>query len=279
MSGFGFLPGRANQSGGSFSPDGTLPQYTSMTALAAGIASVGLLAELVGATTGEVILRARRVAEGAAGLITEGDWDLWQADGEEFDGAFAPLPLGAATAPTWGVAGDRATGGVSPAEGSLQFPGFRLQTGRRRVMSSIWYVDGLPDPVASNDCFAAGWARSAVGVVYVAGVGYSAAQYRAGGSIGGAADTVTWTTTPTASTPSVFGEFRTAIDMSQTGAVAASSAYLATAHHTTFASNPGWTSLTSASAGTLAADQVDFVATIALKGWPARCIVLTPTYS
>lgn len=280
MSGFGFLPGRANQSGGSFSPDGTLPTYTSMTALAAALTTVGNKAQLVGATTGAVILTATRETAGANGLNPGNKWNLWQADGPEFDGLFALLALGAATAPTWGVAGDRATGGVSPAAGSLQFPGWRKQNGRRRELKSTWYVDSIPGSPAASDCICAGWARTAGGVIYGGGFGVGTGQWRSGGCIGGAVDALSWTTSTGAATPSVFGEFDTTLSMHQTTATAATSGHLSGAHHSVLASTPsGWSTLVSAAASSLAADQVDFEPAIGRKGVVARCIILRPGYT
>ena len=280
MGGFGFLPGRANQSGGSFSPDGTLPTYTSMTALAAALTTVGNKAQLVGATTGEVILTATRETAGANGLNPGNKWNLGQADGPEFDGLFALLALGAATAPTWGVAGDRATGGVSPASGSLQFPGFRKQNGRRREMKSTWHVDSIPGSPASGDCICAGWARTNAGVIYAAGFGYGAAQWRSGGCIGGAVDVLTWSSATGAATPVVFGEFNTLLAMSQNSTTAASSGHFSGAHHSIPASTPsGWTNQATASASSLAANQTDFDPTIGRKGVVARCIILRPGYT
>lgn len=120
--------------GGSFTPDGTYPQYTSMTALSAGIPDVGMVAELVGATTGARILTAFRVAEGANGLITVNEWDLRQADGTEFDGAWEPAQAGA-TDPTrsWATAG--ASGGLNLTGGGyLMFPGWLTM---RRLLASV----------------------------------------------------------------------------------------------------------------------------------------------
>jgi hypothetical protein len=275
----GFPRRRAGASAPS-SPDGRLPTFTSMTELAASLTVVGRKAQLVGVDTGAVILTATRETAGANGLKPSDEWNLWLANGEEFDGLFAPLPLSVAGAPTWGVAGDRATGGVSPASGSLQFPGFRKQNGRRREMKSTWYVDSIPGSPASGDCICAGWARTNAGVIYAAGFGYGAAQWRSGGCIGGVVDVLTWSSATGAATPVVFGEFNTILAMSQNSATAASSGHFSGAHHATQASTPsGWTNQATASASSLAADQTDFEPTIGRKGVVARCIILRPGYT
>lgn len=169
------LPG-----GGPFTPDGRLPQYTSMSALDAGLTTVGRLAELVGATTGARIGVIERMAAGARGLRFD-QLDFDQADGTELDGAFAPLSLGAAAPVTWGGSGAR--GLILPA-GTVTLPGWRYVLGDR--MGIVARVEGwaTPGTPASNDCLAAGFIRDTTGVIaFGGGIGYNATPVRRGALI------------------------------------------------------------------------------------------------
>ena len=167
--------------GGSSAPDGTLPTYTTMSALDAGLTTVGRMAQLVGATTGAVILTCRRVAAGAGGLEILGPILLWQADGTEFDGAFAWASLGTAGAVTWGAAGDEATGGLIPPIGTVMLSGFRRLHGiRQRAMVAQWYVEAVPASPGTGMCLAVGVTPADEDPLRLIGygIGYSATNYR-----------------------------------------------------------------------------------------------------
>jgi hypothetical protein len=149
--------------GGGGGPDGTLPTFTTMTALDAGIPTIGRMAQLVGAATGAVILTARRVAEGAGGLEILGPVQLWQASGTEFDGAWAPSAAGTITpAFSWGAPGDVATGGVNLSGGGyLRFPGWQpLNINNISIMARA-RVLAVPDTPVAGDGVACGYVTPA----------------------------------------------------------------------------------------------------------------------
>jgi hypothetical protein len=179
MPNFGPLPGGGG--GGPSGPDGTLPTFTTMSALDAGLTVVGRRAQLVGATTGEVILTCVRRAAGAGGLAIEGPVTLWQADGTEFDSSWAWQSLGAAAAVTWGVAGDEATGGLIPPVGTVMLGGFRrLQPFSQRGWAARWRVDAVPAAPATGMCLAVGVTPADQNPQRLVGggVGYSTVNYR-----------------------------------------------------------------------------------------------------
>lgn len=180
-----FLPGCRRSSGGSFTPDGTYPTYTSMAALAAAVTATSRIAELIGGTTGARVALVERVSAGANGLVWRGDLNLYQADGTEFDGVFAPVLLGSGSI-AWGTAGSTSTGGVSISGGSgtIKFPGWRYIDGQRRIIYAQAYIDSFP---ANNvgDCMLVGVVPSAATVtdLYCGGVANNGSGVRAAGSV------------------------------------------------------------------------------------------------
>ena len=172
----------AGGSGGSFTPDGSLPQYTTMSALAAALTDVGRLALLVGATTGGRIALVERRAAGANGLVWHGDLALDQADGTELDGAFAPVSLGTTPAATWG--GPSARGLILPA-GTVKLPGWQYGVGRK--LGLFARVEGwtTPSPPSQNHCIGAGFIRESGGIAYGGGTAYNATPSRRGALISG----------------------------------------------------------------------------------------------
>jgi len=176
--------------GGSSAPDGTLPTYTTMSALDAGLTVVGRMAQLVGATTGAVILTCRRVAAGAGGLEILGPILLWQADGTEFDGSFAWASLAGASI-TWGVAGAEATGGLILGAGYAALPGFRPLRTRNPCLSARMVAVALPVSPASGDGACVGSHAVVAGRARLGGFAYSTTNPRSG--VVGAADTTSAT--------------------------------------------------------------------------------------
>ena len=165
--------------GGSSAPDGTLPAYTTMSALDAGLTTVGRMAQLVGATTGAVILTCRRVAAGAGGLEILGPILLWQADGTEFDGSFAWAALGTAGAVTWGAAGTEEAGGLIPPVGTVRMGGFRPLNRFGRARGAVAYFGALPGTPAGNNGLLVGEAAAGGSVFWGSGWGYSSTTWRA----------------------------------------------------------------------------------------------------
>jgi len=158
------------------------PRFGRMSALAAAL-PLGGVGWLVGATTEAVVLVARRVSAGARGLILMGEITLWQADGTEFDGDYQWLPVGAAAAPTWGVAGDITTGGMIVPEGAVTLRGLRGIRGLRRAATAEWVVDSVPASPLQHDALISGAVRygGSPRLLYGGGVGYGT-----GGKIRGA---------------------------------------------------------------------------------------------
>lgn len=153
-----------------------VPTFTSMTALAAEISVVGMVGDLVGATTGNRILRAKRDVAGANGLSIEGMIDFTQVSTtlSEFDGVFAPVLLSTSTgSKVCGTPGSDSTGGLicgaGGFDGALQFQGFRKIAGHIRMMwaevrldvlgtfTNLRYIGvGLGPTNAVGDCYAGG---------------------------------------------------------------------------------------------------------------------------
>lgn len=182
--GGGFPARRPGGSGPPPGPDGTLPQYTTMSALDAGLTVVGRMAQLVGATTGAVALTVRRVAAGAGGLEWLSPLLLWQLTGTELDGAFAPVLLGP-SAITWGTPGSRATGGITiVGNGTVQLPGWRGVSGVRRAMAADVLLTALGG--TALDCMLVGLlpTGATTGDFYGGGVAFSS-SVRAAASING----------------------------------------------------------------------------------------------
>lgn len=155
-------------------------EFTSMTSLAAACSTLGDIAYLVGQTTGEIICLCRRVDAGDPGIAWQGMVEVLQADGTEFDGAFAWDPIGAAADPTWGVAGVESTGGVNPAAGALRLGGFMPFKGLRRSVFAEWYVEALPTTPATADSLLAGLlpAAATTSDYYAGGAGYNSGTIR-----------------------------------------------------------------------------------------------------
>lgn len=179
-----FLSG-CRRGSSSFAPDGTYPQYTSATALAAAVTSTGRVAELIGATTGARIVLVERVAAGANGLRWRSELDLYQADGTELDGVFAPVLLGSGSI-AWGTAGSTSTGGVSISggTGTIKFPGWRFIDGQRRIVVGQMYIDSFPANNA-GDCFLIGCVPNASTTtdLYAGGIANNGSGLRAAGSV------------------------------------------------------------------------------------------------
>jgi len=175
--GRGGFPARRPGSGGSGpppGPDGTLPTFTTMTALDAGLTAVGRMAQLVGAATGAVILTCRRVSAGAGGLEILGPIQLWQASGTELDGAWAWRKAGTPN-PTWswGTPGDVTTGGINLTGGGyLVLPGFLPIAPRLRNISALVRSVALPGTPATYDGICVGWVSEATPVVRAGGIMY-----------------------------------------------------------------------------------------------------------
>jgi hypothetical protein len=155
-----------------------------MSALDAGLTTVGRLAQLVGATTGAVILTCRRVAAGAGGLEILGPILLWQADGTEFDGSFAWAALAGASI-TWGVAGAEAAGGLILGAGYAALPGFRPLRTRALCLSARMVAVALPVSPASGDGACVGAHAVAAARARLGGLGYSTTSPRGGAVIAG----------------------------------------------------------------------------------------------
>lgn len=196
-------------------PDGTLPQYTSMTALAAGIPDVGMAAQLIGATTGEVILTAFRVAEGSNGLITVAEWDLRQADGAEFDGDYEPSAAGS-TSPTvaWRAAG---TGGGLALSGGgyLRWPGW-LSLGAAfamKVTAQVYFESVTASPVNYDGALAGIYSQeshavSGGGALYTSGNAFRTARANSGANADPTSATAGSTFLPSAAATWLIGLFR-----------------------------------------------------------------------
>lgn len=180
---------------------GVVPQFSSMVSLDAGIPDVGQVAELVGATTGAVVLRCRRVAAGAGGLAIEGPILLWQATGTEFDGAFAWQSLGSAGAVTWGTPGAEATGGLIPPVGTVRMGGFRDISGRHGHVRAAVYIEALPGAPVADNCLLVGQARPAATTMFGGGISRATSDWRSGCVSGGAVDAPGNTETTPALTP------------------------------------------------------------------------------
>jgi len=168
-----FLPGRSGGGGGGGGggPDGTLPTFTAMTALDAGLTAVGRMAQLVGAATGAVILTARRVAAGAGGLEILGPIQLWQASGTELDGAWA-LATSAGGDPTWGTPGSESTGGLILTTGYAALPGWRPLRTRTLALSARMVAVTLPGSPATGDGACVGAQAVAAARARLGGFGY-----------------------------------------------------------------------------------------------------------
>jgi hypothetical protein len=197
--------------GGSSAPDGTLPTYTTMSALDAGLTVVGRMAQLVGATTGAVILTCRRVAAGAGGLEILGPILLWQADGTEFDGSFAWAALAGASI-TWGVAGAEATGGLILDVGYAALPGFRPLRTRNLGLSARMVAVALPVSPATGDGACVGAHAVAAARARLGGFGYSTTSPRSASA--SSADTASATPTLSVSSTTMTVADGVALDLS-----------------------------------------------------------------
>jgi hypothetical protein len=173
-----------------------------MSALDAGLTTVGRMAQLVGATTGAVILTCRRVAAGAGGLEILGPILLWQADGTEFDGSFTWASLGTAGAVTWGAAGTEAAGGLIPPAGTVRLGGFRNISGRHGYVRAAVWIEALPGTPVAGDCIMVGQARAGASTMFGGGIGRSTTNdWRSASRSGAAVDVPPITTTTPAFAP------------------------------------------------------------------------------
>jgi hypothetical protein len=170
---------------GAASSTSSIPSFTSMTALAAAVSIVGSTGDLVGATTGNRILRARRDVLGANGLAIEGVIDFTQASTtlSEFDGVFAPVLLGATTgSAVCGTPGSDSTGGLicgdGGFDGAVQFQGFRKIAGHIRMLWAEVRIDALGTPTNLRFIGIGLGPANAVGDCYAGGMGDNGTHWR-----------------------------------------------------------------------------------------------------
>lgn len=209
-----------------------LPTFTSMTALAANITSIGQSGDLVSATNGNRILRARRDVAGANGLAIEGVIDFTQVSTNlaEFNGVFAPVFLGASTgSKICGTPGNDSTGGLiignGGFDGALQFQGFRKIAGHVRMMWAEVRIDvlgtstslrfigiGVGPTNAAGDCYAGGmgdngtnWRSAALVNALPVGAGHSGSTTAAAITAGAAVTKFTMTLSKTSSSADAAG--------------------------------------------------------------------------
>lgn len=168
-----------------FTPSSGEPSTSSMHALAALLTAEGQTGYLVGASTGEVILRAIRTAYG---LETIGAWDLTAADGTEFDGDFTPAASGAAGPPSIAWQAPGASGGLQQSGGGyLRWGGWAplLRSSVSLWAGLVWV--SLPGTPANFDGAAVGLVSAAAGRASLAGTLYtSGTAYRTAAAIGAA---------------------------------------------------------------------------------------------
>jgi len=202
-------------------------EFKSMTALAAAASAVGDLAYLVGIDTRAPIMLCQRIQTGDNGIAWHGAPDLYQANGPEFDGAFAWVALGASPAPTWGTPGDITTGGLIPGAGAYVLPGFQRFAGKRRSVWCRWRLVSLPGVPATGQQLQGGLLPSASTTTdaYLGGWGYNTSTYRGVGSVNGNPQSPTLAYSGTGVTLTAGDYIETHLDLFKTSATSGAAAY------------------------------------------------------
>lgn len=178
-----------------FSVNPNPARFTSGAAMDAA-AVVGGEYQLIGATTGAVIVSLECATVGPVTYKQLGRARWYQATGTEFDGVYKWVRVGAAGAFTWGgTPGSRSLGGLKPGGGgTIELQGLALQGGAMATHFGHVYLTTADSAPASGRCLLFGWTRPGVTTtIFGGGYGYTGASPRAAAAAAQARDAPTLT--------------------------------------------------------------------------------------